>query len=323
MSTNAASDGFDPTVADPLATTYEDSPNSKPIGIFDSGLGGLTVARAIASRLPDEAIYYVGDTKRCPYGTREQSEVRLFVRQVGRWLEHHEVKLVVIACNTATAAGLDVIQRALSVPVIGVIEPGARAAIQATRTRKVGVLATAGTVGSGAYARAIHNLDAGVTVTQSAAGSFVDHVERELASGAYLHEDWIDNPDVFNTPEVRELARANVAPLLGKGIDTVVLGCTHFPLLAKEIGEAMGPGVRTVSSAEETAREVHEILARRDELASPAAADLGAGGEPKYRFATTSDDITSFAVAGKFIFGHALDSIEHIELETLEALADE
>lgn len=295
---------------------------AKPIGIFDSGLGGLTVAREIARRLPNESIYYVGDTKRCPYGTRDQAEVRLFVRQVGRWLEERDCKIVVIACNTATAAGLDVIQRALQVPVIGVIEPGARAAIQATRSRKVGVLATAGTVSSHAYARAIKNLDAGVAVTETPAGSFVDCVEAELASGVHLHEDWMNNKGVFDTPEVRELAAANVAPLMDKGIDTVVLGCTHFPLLAHEISDALGEGVRCVSSAEETAREVVEILDRRGELASEREADLGAGGEPMYRFATTSDDITSFAVAGKFIFGHPLDSIEHIELETLEALAD-
>lgn len=295
---------------------------TKPIGIFDSGLGGLTVARAIASLLPDEPIYYVGDTKRCPYGTRDQAEVRMFVRQVGRWLEERDVKLVVIACNTATAAGLDVIQRALKVPVIGVIEPGARAAIQATHTRHVGVLATEGTVRSGAYARAITNLDAGVEVTQCPAGSFVDFVEAELATGTHLHEDWMNNPDVFYTPEVCALAADIVAPLTDSDIDTVVLGCTHFPLLHREISHALGDGVRCVSSAEETAREVKEILQRRDELANPDASDLGAGGEPMYRFATTSDDITSFAVAGKFIFGHALDSIEHIELETLEALDD-
>ena len=314
-------DGFDPAaVTSPRAAIA--SENSKPIGIFDSGIGGLTVARCIASLLPAESIYYVGDTKRCPYGPRPQAEVRLFVRQVGRWLERHDVKLVVIACNTATAAGLDVIQRALKVPVIGVIEPGARAAIQATRSRRVGVLATQGTVDSGAYERAIHNLDAGVRVTQSAAGSFVDFVERELATGTYLHEDWMDSVGVFDTPEVRELARRNVAPLLGRGIDTVVLGCTHFPLLAHEISSALGSDVRTVSSAEETAREVAEILGRRGELADPASPNLGAGGEPKYRFATTSDDITSFAVAGKFIFGHSLDSIEHIELDTLESLVD-
>ena len=321
MSKILSSDGFDPDAA--IEGPALPSVSGKPIGIFDSGLGGLTVARAIASALPAEAIYYVGDTKRCPYGPRPQSEVRLFVRQVGRWLERHDVKLVVIACNTATAAGLDVIQRALAVPVIGVIEPGARAAIQATRSRRVGVLATAGTVASGAYARAIHNLDAGVRVTQAAAGSFVDYVERELASGTHLHEDWLADRGVFDTPEVRELARTNVAPLVESGVDTVVLGCTHFPLLSPEIAAALGPGVRIVSSAEETAREVTETLRRRGELADPAAPNLGAGGEPKYRFATTSDDITSFAVAGKFIFGHPLDSIEHIELETLEALADD
>lgn len=297
--------------------------SASPIGIFDSGLGGLTVARAIASRLPAEPIYYVGDTKRCPYGTRDQAEVRLFVSQVGHWLEQRDVKLVVIACNTATAAGLDVIQRSLKIPVIGVIDPGARAAIQATHTRRVGVLATAGTISSHAYTRAIHNLDAGVEVIETPAGSFVDFVEAELASGVHLHEDWMGNRGVFDTPEVRALAKENVAPLLNKGIDTVVLGCTHFPLLAHEISDALGEGVRCVSSAEETAREVEEILSRRGELATMDTTDLGAGGEPMYRFATTSDDITAFAVAGKFIFGHPLDSIEHIELETLEALENE
>lgn len=318
MLTTATSGGFDPDVA--LGSSRGTASGGKPIGIFDSGLGGLSVARAIAHRLPAESIYYVGDTKRCPYGPRKQSEVRLFVRQVGRWLENHDVKLVVIACNTATAAGLDVLQRALRVPVIGVIEPGARAAIQATRTRRIGVLATVGTVASGAYTRAIHNLDAGVHVTQAPASSFVDYVERELVSGTHLHEDWVGNADVFDTPEVRELSQANVAPLLGRNIDTVVLGCTHFPLLAHEIGEALGEEVRIVSSAEETAYEVSETLARRADLADPASA---ARGEPRYRFATTSDDITSFAVAGKFIFGHPIDSVEHIDLDTLDALADD
>ena len=289
---------------------------NKPIGIFDSGLGGLTVARAIAKALPSESITYVGDTKRCPYGPRDQAEVRLFVRQVGAWLERRDVKLVVIACNTATAAGLDVLQRALRVPVIGVIEPGARAAIQATRTRRVGVLATQGTVDSGSYARAIHLLDAGVRVTQAPAPALVDIVESELVSGHHLHEDWMSDKGVFETPSVNSAAQSAVAPLLGQGVDTVVLGCTHFPLLSVEIRHALGPNVRIVSSAEETCREVKETLERREELALSDAV-------PDYRFATTSDDITTFAVAGKFIFGHPLDSIEHIDLETLEALADD
>jgi glutamate racemase len=220
----------------------------KPIGIFDSGLGGLTVARAISRALPHESIIYVGDTKRCPYGPRDQSEVRLFVRQVGRWLEQRDVKFVVIACNTATAAGLDVLQRALDVPVIGVIEPGARAAVQATRSRRVGVLATQGAVGSGAYVRAIHMLDAGVHVTQQAAPRFVEIVEGKLASGECLHRDWMSDKAIFDTPQIRADVAHDVGPLLDRGIDTVVLGCTHYPLLSVQIRQALGPGVRIVSS---------------------------------------------------------------------------
>jgi glutamate racemase len=290
-------------------------PTDKPIGIFDSGLGGLTVARAIAKELPSESIIYIGDTKRCPYGPRDQAEVRLFVRQVGAWLESRDVKAVVIACNTATAAGLDVLQRSLEVPVMGVIEPGARAAIQATRSRRVGVLATQGTVDSGSYVRAIGMLDAGVRVTQAAAPALVEIVEDELVSGAHLHEDWMSDKAIFDTPAIRAATRAAAAPLLGRGIDTVVLGCTHFPLLAPEVRSALGDGVRIVSSAEETSAELRATLDRRGDLAP-------AGVDPAYRFATTSDDITEFAVAGSFIFGHPLDSIEHVDLEDLEALTD-
>lgn len=307
-----------PNVTHPEGASMHTS--DKPIGVFDSGLGGLTVARAIVRAMPDESLCYVGDTKRCPYGPRPQEEVRLFVRQVGAWLEQRDVKLMVIACNTATAAGLDALQRAFDIPVIGVIEPGARAAVQATRSRRVGVLATQGTVASGSYERAIHMLDAGVRVTQAAAPRLVQIVEDELAGGTHLHQDWMRNREIFDTPEVREAVRESVGPLLGKGIDTVVLGCTHFPLLSRQIREAMGGDVRIVSSAEETCREVHEILERREELSDPESVERGVGDEPSYRFATTSDDITSFAVAGRFIFGHQLDSIEHISLEDLESL---
>ncbi len=296
--------------------------SEKPIGIFDSGLGGLTVARAIASVLPNESITYLGDTKRCPYGTRSQAEVRLFVRQVGAWFAHRDVKAVIVACNTATAAGLDVLQSSLDVPVLGVIEPGARAAIQATRTRRVGVLATQGTVSSGSYPRAIHDLDAGVKVFQAPGSVLVEIVEEELANGPHLHQDWMSDKQIFDTPAVNAVARTAVEPLLGKGVDTVVLGCTHFPLLAPEIRHALGEDVMLVSSAEEIASELRETLRRRNELVGPAEAAKGTAGEPLYRFATTSDDITGFAVAGSFIFGHALDSIEHVDLDGIEALPD-
>ena len=177
--------------------------DNRPIGVFDSGLGGLTVARSIATSLSHESIYYVGDTKRCPYGPRSENEVRTFALQAGRWLEAHDVKIIVIACNTATAAALTVAQQTLDVPVIGVIAPGARAAINTTRTRKVGVLATELTVRSGAYTRAIQSLDAGVDVYGCPAPSFVNIVERELATGAHLQERWLEDGDIFDTPEIR------------------------------------------------------------------------------------------------------------------------
>lgn len=287
--------------------------NRRPIGVFDSGIGGLTVARAIATALPNESIYYVGDTKRCPYGVRTQDEVRAFTLQAGRWLVERGVKIIVIACNTATASALKVAQQTFDVPVIGVIAPGARAAVHTTRTRKVGVLATNLTVESGAYTRAIQDLDAGVQVFGCPASVFVDVVEDALASGDRLNQDWFEDRSVFMTPAVRGLARQVTQPLHGQGIDTVVLGCTHFPLLAAPIREAMGPDVRIVSSAEETTSELIEILRRREQLA-------GADAVARHRFATTSENITSFAVAGSFIFGKPLRSIEHIELGELEEL---
>ncbi len=286
--------------------------NACPIGVFDSGLGGLTVARAIASALPHESVYYFGDTKRCPYGTRSENEVRSFALQAGRWLSHHDVKIIVVACNTATAAALRVLQQTLDVPVIGVIAPGARAAINSTRTRKVGVLATDLTVRSGAYTRAIQDLDAGVSVYGCPASRFVELVEGELATGAHLQERWLEDEDIFDTPGVRSCVREVVEPLHGRGIDTVVLGCTHFPLLVGPIRHELGPEVRVVSSAEETTRELIDILQRREQLAASDAL-------PQHRFATTSDNLAEFAAAGSFIFGQPLKSIEHVALDELGA----
>lgn len=287
--------------------------DARPIGVFDSGLGGLTVARAIAETLPHESIYYFGDTERCPYGTRSVSEVRKFAVEAGRWLERANVKIIVIACNTATAAALTTLQQLLSVPVIGVIAPGARAAINSTRTRKVGVLATNLTVRSGAYTRAIQGRDAGVDVYSCPASSFVDIVERELATGAHLQERWLEGKDVFDTPKIRAEVAETVRPLAPEGIDTVVLGCTHFPLLANPIRRALGPGVRVVSSAEETTRELADILTRREQLAPDMVV-------PEHRFATTSENIAVFAAAGSFIFGQPLRSIERVDISELELL---
>ena len=255
-------------------------------------------------------MYYFGDTKRCPYGTRGENEVRSFALQAGRWLSRHDVKIIVIACNTATAAALRVCQQTLDVPVIGVIVPGARAAINSTRTREVGVLATNLTTRSGAYTRAIQDLDAGVDVYGCPASSFVEIVEQELATGAHLQERWLEDEDIFDTPEVRAVVRQVVAPLKGHNIDTVVLGCTHFPLLVGPIRHELGPNIRVVSSAEETTRELVDILQRREQLAPEDVL-------PQHRFATTSDNLAEFAAAGSFIFGQPLKSIEHVSLEEL------
>lgn len=287
--------------------------DNRPIGVFDSGLGGLTVARAIATTLPHESIYYVGDTKRCPYGVRTESEVRSFALQAGRWLAARDIKIMIIACNTATAAGLRIAQQLLPIPVIGVIAPGARAAINSTRTRKVGVLATELTIRSGAYTRAIRDLDAGVSVYGCPAPSFVEIVENELATGAHLQERWLQDGDVFDTPENRAEVARTLKPIIESNaqVDTVVLGCTHFPLLVNPIRHALGPSVRVVSSAEETTRELIDILMRREQLA-------GEDVVPEHRFATTSDNIAEFAAAGSFIFGQPLKSIEHISLDELD-----
>lgn len=309
--------------AAPLQALRESSVPSagddRPIGVFDSGLGGLTVARAIAHALPHESICYIGDTARCPYGVRDESEVRSFVLQVGRWLTRQNVKVMVIACNTATAAALSLAQQTFEVPVIGVIVPGARAAIHSTRTRRVGVLATELTIRSGAYAHAIQDFDAGVEVFGCSASCFVDIVEDELASGvraaARGADHWLHGTDVFDTPEVRSLVTQVTAPLRGHGIDTVVLGCTHFPLLVGPIRQAMGEGVRVVSSAEEITRELAEMLARRDELAGGAAC-------PRHRFATTSLDTDAFAMAGGFVFGCPLGAVEHVAPALLETAVE-
>ena len=284
-----------------------------PIGVFDSGLGGLTVAREIARALPDESLVYFGDTARCPYGPRDLSEVRRFVLEIGTCLERHPVKLIVIACNTATASGLVLAQRAFSVPVIGVVEPGSRAAVMATRNRRVGVIGTVGTIASGAYARAVRALDAGVTVFSAATPRFVEIVEEGLRLGSGPMEDLLaDSADVFVRPSFHEIARDYLDPLKRSGIDTLVLGCTHYPLLSASIQQVVGHRVRLISSAEETAREVAATLARRDHLAPP-------GAKPRHTFVTTGDS-SEFARLGERVFGAPLGNVGRVELSALHAV---
>ena len=283
---------------------------SAAIGIFDSGLGGLTVAREIARALPHESLVYLGDTARCPYGPRDLDEVRRFVLEIGSWLEHRRVKVIVVACNTATAAGLALAQREFPVPVIGVIEPGARAAVMATRNRKVGVIGTAGTIDSGAYSTAVRALDAGVTVFSTATPRLVEIVEEGLRRGTGPVEDLLsDTTEVFIRPSFYEMARDYLDPLKRAGIDTLVLGCTHYPLLSAAIQQVVGVQVTLISSAAETAREVAELLERRGELANHSAGRMLA-------FATTGD-VAEFERLGSRVFGEPLGDVEGVPLAQL------
>jgi len=288
---------------------------SSAIGIFDSGLGGLTVAREIARAMPHESLVYLGDTARCPYGPRDLDEVRRFVLEIGSWLEQRQVKVMVVACNTATAAGLALAQQAFSVPVIGVIEPGARAAVMATRNRKVGVIGTVGTIDSGAYSDAVRALDAGVTVFSTATPRFVEIVEEGLRRGTGPVEDLLsDTTEVFIRPSFYEMARDYLDPLKRTGVDTLVLGCTHYPLLSAAIQQVVGVNVTLISSAQETAREVVETLERRDQLA---------GGEVQgtLGFATTGDP-GEFQRLGSRVFGRPLGPVESVDVRRLAALPD-
>lgn len=287
---------------------------SLPIGVFDSGLGGLTVARELARALPDEQIIYLGDTARCPYGPRDKAEVRQFVLEIAAWLAARPVKLIVIACNTATAAGLALAQQAFSVPVVGVVEPGARAAVMATQNRRVGVIGTVGTVRSGAYSAAVRALDAGVTVFSVATPAFVDLVEAGLHMDDGPFEDWLSTTsEVFIRPSFYELARDYLDPLKREHIDTLVLGCTHFPLLSAAIQQVVGPSVRLISSAEETAREVADMLSARGQRVEAHAST------PCYEFVTTGD-AAEFARQGSRVLGFAAGDVGSIEVEELTGL---
>lgn len=279
-----------------------------PIGVFDSGFGGLTVAREIAKALPQESLIYVGDSARCPYGPRDLSEVDGFVQQIGAWLVAQGVKMIVIACNTATAAGLAHAQRTFPVPIIGVVEPGARAAVHATRNRRVGVIATKGTIDSGAYAKAIRHIDAGITVFSTATPRFVEIAERGIRMAEGPVEDYTSLASkVYIRPAFQEIAKEYLEPLRRCEIDTLVLGCTHYPLLKALIGAVVGRDVTLISSAKEAARDAREILDRKRALAPE-------GTVPVRRFCTTGNDIDEFRSFGGRVFRQPLESVEHLDL---------
>jgi glutamate racemase len=256
-----------------------------PIGVFDSGLGGLTVAHAIMRQLPAESLIYFGDTARVPYGPKSPETVRRYSREIASYLISQGVKAIVVACNTATAHALPMLEDDLPVPVIGVVAPGARAAVRASRSGHIGVIATAGTIKSGAYVRAIHQEAPDANVTALACPLFVPLVE----------EGWTDHE------ATRAIAREYLAPFTSDHVDTLVLGCTHYPLLKPMIASVVGPGVRLIDSAEETAVDTQRLLDEHS-LAAP-------DGEAHYRF-IASDDPQQFLALGQRFLGDAIESVE-------------
>lgn len=285
--------------------------NNAPIGIFDSGFGGLTVARAIHERLPQESLVFFGDTARCPYGPRDLREVRGFVRQICTWLSKHDVKLIVIACNTATAAGLALAQMEFDVPVIGVVEPGARGAVRMTRNRRVGVIATQATVDSGIYPDTIRNLDAGVTAFSTATPRFVEIVEDGIRrSNSPIERLTAEASDVYLRPAFQTIARDYLDPIKKAGVETLVLGCTHYPVLAPLIQQAVGENVSIISSSEETAKEVVETLTYRGHLADGSL-------EQHSSFYTTGEDLDDFRNIGGHIFGYPIDDLSYVDIKDL------
>ena len=247
-----------------------------PIGVFDSGVGGLTVARAIIDQLPQESMLYVGDTARGPYGPRPLAEVRSFALEILDELVAAGVKAIVIACNTASAAMLRDARERYSVPVIEVIQPAVRRAVSATRSGRVGVIGTRATIESGAYLDAFAAAPQ-LHISAAACPLFVEFVERGETSGG----------------AITEIAKAYLAPLIADQIDTLVLGCTHYPLLTGVISYVMGNEVTLVSSAEETAKDLYRVLVEADLLRSES--------NPQYKFVATGDTTTFANLARRFL----------------------
>lgn len=263
-----------------------DTFNNAPIGLFDSGVGGLTVARAVMDQLPEESILYIGDTAHGPYGPQPIADVRAHAMRIGDELVERGCKMLVIACNTATAAFLHDARERYRIPVVEVIQPAVRRAMATTRNNKIGVIGTRGTISSGVY-QDLFALKPDLQVSAQACPEFVPFVERGVTSG----------------PQILDIARGYVAPLREAGVDTLVLGCTHYPLLSGVIQLAIGDDVTLVSSAEETAKDVLRQLTERGMLAAQ-------GNTPTRTFESTGDAAVFNKLATRFL-GPAVHAVNH------------
>jgi len=257
----------------------------RPIGVFDSGFGGLTVARALIDLLPEEKLIYVGDTGRYPYGSKPLDDVRTFAHEITDWLiDTHDVKMVIVACNTASAAALDELQAKHDRPIVGVIDAGVRSLLEVSESNHVGVIGTVGTISSGAYQSAVGEVDPHVKLTCAACPGFVEFVERgELMSD-----------------QVRVLAQRLLSPIVDAKVDALLLGCTHYPFLARAIGDVLGRDVVLVSSADETAFQVRAMLEGN------GAGRKGTAVTPTF---LSSGDVDEFARIGAMLLGPELNTV--------------
>jgi glutamate racemase len=261
-----------------------------PIGIFDSGVGGLTVFRAIERRLPNESLIYLGDTARVPYGTRSLATVERYALEDAAFIQSKNVKAIVIACNTISALAANRLRQEFTVPVIGVIRPGARRAIEATRSGYVGVIATEGTIASGAYERAMLSMRSGLEIISRACPLFVPLAE----------EGWVDHP------VTRQVAEEYLAEIRASSVDTLVLGCTHYPILRPVIEDVIGDRITFIDSGEAVADEV-ALLLEREGL-------LRASNEPRIEEFYVTDSAARFRRVAELFLGRPLESIESVEL---------
>ncbi len=267
--------------------------SSGPIGVFDSGVGGLTVVSEIRRRLPGEDILYFGDTARVPYGNKSRETVIRYSREIGRFLAGKGIGFLVVACNTSSSWALDALSGDLEVPVLGMIEPGARAAVEATKSGCVGLIGTRATVSSGAYTRAVERLKPGARVLSAACPLFVPLVE----------EGWADDPVAI------EVAERYLAPLLSENVDTIILGCTHYPVLVPALERVAGPDVALISSASSAVDTLLERLPRP------------AGGTPAGKRGTltcyVTDAGTHFREVGENILGERIVDMQAVDEERL------
>lgn len=272
----------------------KETPCDAPVGVFDSGVGGLTVAREIMRQIPNEKIIYFGDTARVPYGSKSRETITKFSMQIVHFLQEQQVKAIVVACNTASAYALDEIEKEIDVPIIGVVKPGAKVAVEVTRNGRIGVIGTEGTIGSHIYATYINEINPDVTVLGKACPLFVPLVEEGL---------WQD-------PVTDEIATRYLSELIDSEIDTLILGCTHYPMIRSTVGKIVGEKVTLVNPAYETARELKELLAYEN-LLNEKKQELGSN---RYRF-YVSDMADKFQTFANSILKYGILSAKKVNIE--------